>query len=257
MIDKKYLELINKDIDKTISLNEKGKLDQYLIENPDANVLYNELLKAEILLDKLPDKEPSASLKQSILNSIEYNRYSYKEKKTTILDYFSTIFSGSRTKVAVSFALGLVAGIIILSVIFYDSYINNHSDVNKTYGTMGLYEADVVESVTVNSNDISGEINISKGSNFYKFKIDLSSSERYYLLIEFDPAKVEVDNLSLAELNNIQIEKGIGSIKLIESGNSPYSLLFSVNALYPHKFLLKILRDNSKLFEREVILSNN
>ena len=54
MIDMKHLELIHKDIDKTISLNEKEKLDKYLNTNPEANVLHKELLRTEELLINFP-----------------------------------------------------------------------------------------------------------------------------------------------------------------------------------------------------------
>ena len=50
MIDKNMIDLINKDIDKTISSSEKEKLSEYLKKNPDANALYNELLKSEHML---------------------------------------------------------------------------------------------------------------------------------------------------------------------------------------------------------------
>lgn len=64
MEKKKYIELMNKDIDKTITFSEKEELNQYLTENPDANLLYNELLKTENLLDKIPEGEPSINLKR-------------------------------------------------------------------------------------------------------------------------------------------------------------------------------------------------
>ena len=78
MIDQKYLELINKDIDDTISAPEKEVLDEYLKINPEAYSMHQELMEMDKLLDKLPDNDPSDSLKARILNSIDFNRYTIK-----------------------------------------------------------------------------------------------------------------------------------------------------------------------------------
>ena len=42
MIDEKYIELINKDIDKEITRKEKTLLESYLKSNPEARNLYDE-----------------------------------------------------------------------------------------------------------------------------------------------------------------------------------------------------------------------
>jgi len=255
MIHQKYVELIHKDIDKTISVSEKDLLDKYLRLHPEAFAVHQELSETEELLDKLPDNDPSVSLKQRILNSIDFNRYAHKEKKS-IASSIATAFSRPRRKVTTSFAFGMVLGMIIISIIFYASYYNNSSELNNVFGTIGLSESEVFESVAVNSMDIAGKIDISKVANHYEIYVNLKSSKLYTLQMEFDQAKLKIDNLSLAELNNIQIEKGSGFIKFIESDNSPYSLLFSAKELHPNKIALKIFRDNGKLFEREIFLSS-
>src|ERR1039457_7000151 len=107
MVDQKYFELINKEIDNTISASEKELLDRYLKSNPEACVMSQELAETEKLLDKMPDKDPSVSLKQRILNSIDFDRYGYK-KKRSIAGYFSAAFSGPRKKLTTSFAFGLL-----------------------------------------------------------------------------------------------------------------------------------------------------
>jgi hypothetical protein len=255
MEKKKYIELMNKDIDKTITSSEKDDLNQYLTENPDANIIYNDLLKTENLLDKLPEGEPSINLKKKILNSIDYNLYSNKKKQSSLLNYLSAIFSGVKTKLAVSFAVGFAAGVIILTIIFYKTSFNNQQDVNKTYGTMGL--ANVVESVTVNTNDISGKIDISKGTNQYGFNVNLNSLKKYNLQIDYNPKNVIFDNFSLKNLDYVQIDKGIGYIHISGSETPSYSLTFSTKGSIPDKFTIKIFSGEKILFVQEIFLTNN
>jgi hypothetical protein len=157
MIDKKYLDLIHKDIDKKISDDEKVLLDDYLKSNTEAFTLHRELSETEELLDKLPNADPSVSLKQRILNSIDFNRYAHREKRS-IAGFIAAAFNGPRRKLTSSFAFGMVVGIILIATIFYASYFNNPSELNNVYGTIGLSESEVFESVPVNSMDIVGKI---------------------------------------------------------------------------------------------------
>ncbi|MEE9429918.1 MAG: hypothetical protein V3V16_02690, partial [Melioribacteraceae bacterium] len=62
MIKPKYIELINKDIDKIVSTSEKKILEKYLSQNEEAKILHKELLRTEELLDTLPETEPSENL---------------------------------------------------------------------------------------------------------------------------------------------------------------------------------------------------
>jgi hypothetical protein len=257
MIDMKYLELIHKDIDKTISLNEKKKLDKYLKTNPEAFTLHIELLRTDQLLDKIPDKDPSINLKKMILNSIDYNRYTHTKKRSTVIDFIYSMFSGSRSKIATSFAMGLLAAIAVISVIFYNSHDGSLSEINNIYGTIGITETEVVKSITVNSNNVSGKIEIGKGLNLYRFDIDLNSSKKYKLQVEFDPTNINIDNISLAKLNKIQLDKGPGFVIITGTDNDQYSLFFYTKKLSSEKFIVKIFRDEIKFFEREFVVSNN
>lgn len=237
MINQRYLELINRDIDNTISEDERNVLNKYLKTNPDAYSIHQDLQETEKLLDKLPDNDPSANLKKRILNSIDFNLYSVKKKKSFVR-YLSAAFSGSRRKLTTSFALGMVTGIFLLSIIFYAAFYINTSELNNVFGTMGLPETEVVRSVEVNSQDIAGKLEIGKATNHYEVYVNLKSTTKYTLQIEFDKSILKIDNLSLTEMN------------------APYSLLFSAKELYPHKFLFKIMRGESSVFEREILLTD-
>jgi len=257
MIDKNIIELINKEIDKTISPDEKEKLNQYLEENPDANVLFTELLKTEHMLDKMEDKTPSPNLKERILNAIDYNLYSNKKMNWKITGYLASIFSGSRTKYAVSFALGMIAGLIILTVVFYNSTFQNELENYNTSGTIGLHKSGIVQTVDILSEDISGRVDVSKVNNFYGFDIKLNSQDKYRLLIEFDSANLSLDNFSLNDLNSVSLEKGPDYVQISGSQDLDYFLSFSAKASTSEKFILKILKENREVFKREVFVSKN
>jgi hypothetical protein len=83
MIDKKKIELIHKAIDGEISSAETIKLQTYLETNEEAKELYQNLIQTSSLIEDIPHVEPPAYLKQRIMNSIDPNLYSAKQKKQT------------------------------------------------------------------------------------------------------------------------------------------------------------------------------
>ena len=128
----------------------------------------------------------------------------------------------------------MVTGIIFLSLIFYASFYSNFTEANNVLGTIGLSESQVVQSVNVNTPEITGKIDIIKGANQYAIYVNLKSSGKYTLQVGFDKQYLKIDNLAGNESNN----------------NSPYSLIFPGKE--PQKLLLRIMREDSKLFEREI-----
>jgi hypothetical protein len=170
-----------------------------------------------------------------------------------ILGYFST----PRRKFVTSFALGLVTGIILFTVILFTSNYHNLSEPKDIVGTMGLHETETFKSINISTKGVAGRFDITKLSNHFEFNVNLKSSEKYTLQIEFNPSDLKIENLSLANLSNIKIEKNPGAIKIIGADTLPYTLLFLAKELTPQKVLLKILQNDNKLFEQEISLSNN
>ena len=71
MIPEKYTEMIHRAIFETISERERGELDRYLSENPEAAALYDDLARMSGLMSETPGVEPPAGLKRRILNLVE------------------------------------------------------------------------------------------------------------------------------------------------------------------------------------------
>ncbi len=69
-MEEKYIELMNREIDGLNSRKESAELEKYLHRNPEAGKYYRELLFVAGALNRVPEVEPPAELKASILNSI-------------------------------------------------------------------------------------------------------------------------------------------------------------------------------------------
>lgn len=255
MIDDKYLILINKEIDHTISKREKRKLDQYLETNPEALSFYNQIIKSEKLLDEIPDVEPSINLKKKILNSIDYSLYSAKHTHPSALHSLSNIFSGSHRKIAVSFALGLLLGIVVSVLISYH-IINGSNEVNNVYGTMGMTETKFVKSVELNTDDFYGNVQISEGTDFYNLNFNIVSNDNYDIRLEYDPSQTNVKDFFCADLDNVKFLKGNNYVQISSSNASHYSINLRSDKLHQEKILVKVIRNNHSLLEKNIAISN-
>lgn len=70
IIEEKYIELMNREVDGLTSGKEKAELKRYLRKNPEAERYYRELQFVAGVLNRVPEVEPPAELKASILRSI-------------------------------------------------------------------------------------------------------------------------------------------------------------------------------------------
>lgn len=251
MISKEYIDLIHKDIDKIISIDEKEKLDKYLKINQEANSFYKELLKTEEFLNEIPDEDPSANLKKRILNSIDYNRYKIKPKINFITKFTSTLFETKKIKYALIFSCGLLIGMILFAAFFNGIPFKNNFQSRNIFGTMGLTETEIVKAIDVNVSDIKGKIKIGKGLSVLFFDIDLQSFEKFKLQIEFDPQKVSLEDFTFMNVNTLNLEKKPGLIKIDSSNNHTYKLIFPYKDSTQSEFTVIIFRNESKIFEHK------
>jgi hypothetical protein len=247
-IDKKYVELINKEIDHIITPDEKEKLDIYLSDNKAAQDYYNGLLKANDYLSQLPDQEPSENLKKQIINSIDSSRYSPKTKKQ---NSWGPLFA-PKFKFAYTFAAGLILGIIIYAMLINNS---NTVNINDVYGTIGISNgANTIAELPLKFSDISGKIDIkSAGKNFW-FNLDLNSTNKFDVVISY-PEGVKFENFRLGIAKNIEVSKGQSFIKITNSGPQQFSMLFSQVSLAPTTVKIEILQAGNILYEHDQLIN--
>ncbi len=69
-IEEKYIELMNREIDGLNSRSESAGLKKHLRRNPEAERYYRELLFVAGVLNRVPEVEPPAELKASIMQAV-------------------------------------------------------------------------------------------------------------------------------------------------------------------------------------------
>jgi anti-sigma factor RsiW len=71
MVPDEYLELIHAELDGRLTDPQRADLSRYLLENPEARKLRDELRKLNAALEQIAPVEPPAGLRESILESVK------------------------------------------------------------------------------------------------------------------------------------------------------------------------------------------
>lgn len=264
MVEEKYIELINKEIDGVNSPKEAARLKEYLARNPEAQNLYNNLVALANRLKHVKEIEPSPNLKRNVLSSIQLNRYATKEKKyawSGIRDFVQALFGVPSYKVnfkyAYVFALGLMAGVLIFSLLSDTSHQPAAIDNSDLYGaiilrgTSGSFkDADQVE---INLDKVSGAINTKYSQGLVLAELSFKTEQEIELVFEFDENELSFG--AFTRLNNqasISVQVNENSLKLMNFGENKYLIVFAkkTQAVAPLKF--KIFSDGVSVYEKTI-----
>lgn len=222
MIEEKYIELMNKEIDHLITSEERIRLHNYISVNNEAKEYYDELLLTNESLNHIPDHQPSENLKIRILNSINFNKYNVKTVKNKSLK----ILRVANFRFVYTFAAGLIAGIIIYSLFFVNAGNVNPDDIS---GTIGINNsAKTIGEIPLNFPGISGNIELKEKGSTIWFNIHSNSSQPADYIITY-PRQIQFEYIKPGSSANMTILKSENYIKTSNSGSQEFTLAFTQN----------------------------
>lgn len=261
MIKPKYIELIHREIDGENSPNESARLKEYLVENKEARLLYEELAAASRMLSTVQEVEPSSNLKKRILNGIQPSRYAPRERATLlsgIKNLTENIFAtpSHKMKYAYTFAFGLLAGVIIYSVFVESLRENNLIDISDFYGTISqsqssgrFVDADRGE---INLPEVSGSISTRYSKDLALCEVTLHPLNNAEVVLEFDESQLAFNSfMKLKADGSTTINTTGGSVRLSNFGNGAFVFVFI------KKDSIKTAAVNCKIFSNGKLLYEN
>jgi len=160
MIDNRIIELINCDLDGTISRNEKDELVSALEKNSEAKELYFKMTSLTEGLKAVEAVEPPVELKENIMRMLPDVRIR-TVKKPGIIESITTHFEEvPKFQLAGSFSFGFAAALVLMMLIISPQRGNLVSP-DATMGSIVLNETDgefveiASEQIQINDNSIS------------------------------------------------------------------------------------------------------
>ena len=253
MIEKKYFELVNKEIDGTNSKTESAKLKAYLSRNPEGRQLYEGLLKTANALKRVEEVEPPKHLKQHILNSLEFPQRS-PNRKWSILDQVIEKFRlRSTPRYAVVFVSGICVG-VLLFVLFSQPRGLGDQETAQVSGTLALVPEllyfQASDSVAVNLSEINGKLRTFSSGDIVLAEWDLQSGVSVRAEIRFQPTDMTFSGLKKLSGGEEKLDVGQDRIILTHSGAGHYFVSFASHGA-PHGPLeVKIYAGNRLLCQK-------
>jgi hypothetical protein len=224
MIDPKYIELINRDLDDLLTIEEKKKLHHYLEDHPEARTYYNQIKRTSEILGEVQPVEPPPSLKKRIINAIDYNRY---RPESTIKHTFKNWLTSPRLRLAYAFALGIFVGFLIYTAI---SPRQTVLDLEDLYGTIGAEEQmgfQTIENIPMDTEQASGTIEILKRENIISCQIEFDTEQEFELLLGYDKNILTYMGISSEDQEHLTFELEQNLLKFMSAENFQQIIFFN------------------------------
>lgn len=133
MIEERYIDLMNREIDHVNSKAESAELGRYLESSGEARAYYDQLRDLAAAFERAGQVEPPEELDQIILSSIAAR----DAERAASKDRFSIRgFMHSRRKLAYAFATGVAAGLIIMAIVYRSPAGTSSPGAADLYGAL-------------------------------------------------------------------------------------------------------------------------
>jgi hypothetical protein len=201
MIDKRYVELINKELDGFNTESESKELEQFLSENDEALKYYDELLRAASALKRVEQVEPPSFLKTHILNSVK----SLPVPVRSGFGWMNSVLELFRRRPSVRyglvFASGLCVGILLL-VIANPWRHDGMPPASKVSGAMvsrpDISQLQVIDSVALDGSGFQSLFKTLRGDGTMTVECVVAAGENLQLELNADP-----DELKFVGINRL------------------------------------------------------
>jgi len=254
MIDEKYIELIHKEIDGIIRPDELRMLKTYLNENPEAQTLYRELQQTVQLLNQVEEIEPSVNLKEKIMSSIDPNKSEIPRRKTASVSFMSRWF----VKPVYTFALGMIAGLLIYGLVVENMIQKNSPDTNGLYGTIGMKESmsgKKAQKVSVLLPEIKGTISMRQAESVVKLEANLTTPYECDLILEYDPSLIRFDGMPMQGRYAI-LENSDQFVRIKSSGQIQYNIYFTRLTQNPVPVNVKLIVSGTERYNHKFMIDS-
>lgn len=191
MIDDKILDLMNREIDKVNTAKESSELNEYLGKDPEAKQHFQELVKMNILLEKIPAVDPPSDMKMNIMNSIDPHKYAQKADHPGFFQSLSEFLTvRPKLRMTATFAVGAAFGLALFAV--SDKYIGADFPLDQSHlsGTImlekELAEFNVIASKAIETEYFNGTFELKRSGTDLLADIILNSKIPVKMTISFD-----------------------------------------------------------------------
>jgi hypothetical protein len=258
MIEEKYIDLIQQEIDKRNSAGETAELQKLLQTNVEVRQLYEDLLKMSNLMDTAEDVEPPSTLKSSIMSQINFPSRQKSRGPAFVRQIAEFIETRSSFQYAYVFAAGLIVGVALYSLVAVHPATSSAVDPESVSGTiiLGTSTAPLTVGQSFHTKDnktavsLIGQTKFSKNVATIDFIID--SNRPVNIAVNFDAKALTFSGYSQSQgaLGERRVADGV--FQITNQGKNHFVLVFERRSSDPSEIVVKADESGSVIFEKTV-----
>jgi hypothetical protein len=191
MIEEKYIELIQADVDGELPEQHRAELSRYLLANPEALALRDELRRLCSVLDRLPAADPPPGLKGAILAAVPL-----PAKRMAPVPTRSNWVRFPILRIAAAFAGG-----VLVSAIAFQLGPDRQAglDVSGIAGTMASQDpvagSAPVDTVRVSLDQAQGKVSLFRSPTMRVVEFDLAVQQPLEVVVVHDGQQAQFSEL--------------------------------------------------------------
>lgn len=254
MIEERYIDLMNKELDGANTPDESAALRSFLASSEEARRMYDELRGVAGMFAAAGEVTPPRDMKRTIMAAIaerEANRGARRAEHARFLDILTP-----RKKVAYSFAAGVAFGLVALVILLRAMPQGGGLDRRDLYGTLagGRGAGDVIasESVSILAGDISGRVTAQYRDNSLTVALDLDAPREIEVVLS--PAGgLPAESFSAPSCGVYDIRTETGGVTFKAGSGCGFAVTFGDKAGAHPSVNVAVSAGGSRIYEHTII----
>ena len=231
MVDEKYIELMQKEIDGGISYFEKARLANYLKGSEEARELQKSLHEIHRCLIETPLVEAPESLRENVMRQVAPRPRTSINPVGTRPGVWESLVARFKLQPAIPFAIGVALGLLALVPVISQNQGGARIDTSRLIGTLlnsGL-EPKVIDHKDISFGLVRGGIEVRTLDGWVLVDVALRSPDQLSLVINYDSDDIAFYGLTNIDRGATFVESSDRELKLTHTGARQYYLAFADN----------------------------
>jgi anti-sigma factor RsiW len=258
MIDSKFTELMNLELDGKANTSQHAELERHLAENAEARSYFEELARVVRRLDSHPVQDPPAELHPRVVAALDDAARRRPLGHARRASGWAHWLATPRLRVATTFGLGIATGVVLLAAFQFGRSgawdMARDVDPSRVSGTMvelpAGQEPAVAIPVSVEAGDVTGAIRVAHAGDLTRVDLSLDSEGPVEWVLSTEPGawavtRVERSGGSAGTLSILD-----GEIRGGHQGQGGVTVTLSPVHESTQPFVFKIVKSGRVVFER-------
>ena len=254
MIDKRYIELINGEVDGANTPEESSELRRYLEGHSEAQRYYEELREIGRTFAEMKDVDPPRDLKGAILASVARMKRR-PQRESYLARIRERLMPQARPRYAFAFVTGVLIGFCVFALSSVVMLRGTVSQADRLYGTLTTRrQAEIISSecIPFDLPELYGGACIEHSTAIIQANLDLSTHEEIRVVFEYDD-EIHFEGLRALDESDHTMHVEGNRAELTHLGECDYVLVFSDGRSSGSPLHMSITAAGNLIFEKSIV----